>query len=110
MIIRNSRIPRLFSVFISVYAITLYPFVFIKDEGNEVTVNHERIHLAQQKELLVVGFYLLYVLFWLIGVVRYRNFQRAYNEIPFEREAYANDTIWTYLLNRKRFAWTKYIY
>ena len=109
MIIKNSIIPKLSSVFINVYAITLWPFVFIRDEGNERTINHEKIHLAQQKELFLVGFYLLYVAFWIIGLFKYRSTQIAYYEIPFEREAYANDGDWVYLLNRKPHAWRKYI-
>ena len=109
MIIKNSIIPKLSSVFINVYAITLWPFIFIRDEGNKRTINHEKIHLEQQKELLLVGFYLLYVIFWIIGLFKYRSTQIAYYEIPFEREAYANDDDWVYLLNRKRYAWTKYV-
>jgi len=109
MIIRNSIVPKLFSVFISAYAITLYPYIFIRDEGNEITINHERIHLKQQKELLVIGFYILYVLFWLVNLVRYRSFFLAYSAIPFEREAYQNEEDWVYTLNRKKYAWIKYI-
>ena len=109
MIIRNSIIPKLASVFIKAYAIALWPFIFIRDEGNKRVINHEKIHLEQQKELLLVGFYLLYVIFWFIGLLKYRSARIAYYEIPFEREAYANDDDWVYLLNRKRYAWTKYI-
>tara|TARA_B100000900_G_C20555706_1_gene706721 strand:+ start:67 stop:396 length:330 start_codon:yes stop_codon:yes gene_type:complete len=109
MIIRNSIVPRLLSVFINAYAVTIYPWIFIRDEGNDVTINHERIHLKQQRELWLVGFYLLYVVFWLIGLVRYRSAQIAYEQIPFEREAYQNDKDWVYLLNRKSHAWRHYI-
>ena len=109
MIIKNSIIPRLSSVFINVYAITLWPFVFIRDEGNPRVINHESIHLKQQKELLLVGFYLLYVIFWVVGIFKYRSTQIAYYEIPFEREAYNHDGDYEYLNNRKLFAWTKYI-
>ena len=109
MIIRNSIVPRLLSVFISAYAVAIYPWIFIRDEGNEVVINHERIHLHQQKELLLIGFYFLYVMFWLIGLVRYRSFFTAYYEIPFEREARANEGDWVYTLNRKRWAWRHYI-
>lgn len=108
MIVRNSIVPKLFSVFINAYAITLYPFIFIRDEGNEVTINHEKIHLAQQKELLVIGFYVLYVMYWLINLAKYRDVYTAYAQIPFELEAYQNDENWVYLLNRKRFDWWKY--
>ena len=58
---RNSIVPKLSSVFINVYAITLFPFIFIKDEGHETVINHESIHFKQQRELLVIFFYLLYL-------------------------------------------------
>ena len=51
-------------------------------------VRHETVHLWQQALLLVVPFYVLYVLFWLVGLLRYRDSDRAYREIPFERSAY----------------------
>ena len=109
MIIRNSIVPRLLSVFINAYAVAIYPWIFIRDEGNDITINHERIHLKQQRELWLIGFYLLYVMFWFIGLIRHRNAHTAYYEIPFEREARANEGDWVYLLNRRRFAWRHYI-
>lgn len=109
MIVKNSKIPKLASLFINVYAITIYPFIFIRDEGNITTINHERIHLAQQKELLVIPFYILYVFFWMIGLFKYKNAQLAYMSIPFEKEAYSNHDDIVYLLNRKRNDWLRYI-
>ena len=108
-IYKNSRIPKLFSIFINVYAITLWPFIFIKDDGDDKVLNHERIHLKQQWELLVIFFYLFYTLFWLINMARFRDSQKAYLEIPFEKEAHANEANWVYTLNRKRVAWVGYI-
>ena len=67
IIIENSRIPKTLSVFIDIWAITLYPFIICRGEMNEKTKNHERIHLAQQKELWLIGFYVLYIGYWLIG-------------------------------------------
>lgn len=70
-------------------AITLFPFVFYNgDVLSDSTLRHETIHLYQQAALLVVPFYLLYLIFWLIGMVRYRNWDRAYCAIPFEHSAY----------------------
>jgi hypothetical protein len=109
MIVKNSKIPKLASLFINVYAITIYPFIFIRDEGNITTINHERIHLAQQKELLVIPFYILYVFFWMFGLFKYKNAQLAYMSIPFEKEAYSNHDDIVYLLNRKRNDWLRYI-
>ena len=109
MIIKNSKVLKFISSFTSIHAIALYPFILIADEGNEETINHERIHIIQQKELFIIGFYLLYILFFVIGLLRYRSIFIAYSSIPFEREAYANEDDWVYTLNRKRFAWRHYI-
>ena len=71
------------------YAVTLFPVIFHKGEKlSEHELRHETVHLWQQAALLVVPFYVLYLLFWLIGLLRYRNHDRAYRNIPFERSAY----------------------
>ena len=89
--------------------IALWPFVFIvpelKDDVDMVT--HEKINLAQQQELWIIPFYILYVLFWVKGLVRREK--NAYLFIPFEKEAYANEIDENYLRNRKRFSWVNYI-
>ncbi|MGM9803836.1 MAG: hypothetical protein ACI308_06625 [Muribaculaceae bacterium] len=72
-------------------------------------INHEAIHTAQMKELLYVPFYLLYCIEWLVRIVAYRNFDRAYENISFEREAYANEANAHYLQQRRKQAWTKYL-
>jgi hypothetical protein len=74
-------------------AITLFPFVFYNgDTLPERSQRHETIHLYQQLALLVVPFYVLYLIFWLIGLLRYGNHDRAYRSIPFERSAYRLET------------------
>ena len=71
------------------HAITLFPFVFYNGKAlTDREKRHEIVHLWQQIALLVIIFYLLYFLFWLFNIIRYRNFDRAYHEIPFERSAY----------------------
>lgn len=72
------------------YAITIFPFIFYNDKplkGKDL--QHEKVHIWQQLALLVVIFYLLYLLFWAINLIRYRNSFKAYREIPFERSAYS---------------------
>lgn len=71
-------------------------------------VNHERIHTAQQRELLFILFYLLYVIEWLFRLLQYRNSHKAYLNISFEREAYANGNNLDYLPSRRHYAWLKY--
>ena len=108
-VVRNSRLPKLISWFFSVRAFSFGPFVFIRDEGDDRLVNHETIHAVQQYELLFIFQWILYVSFWLVGLIRYRDTRRAYQENPFEKEAYANDEDLTYLVNRPFWAWTRYI-
>ena len=100
-IIENSRIPQALSLFINIWAITLYPFIICKGELDQRTRTHEIIHLHQQRELLLIGFYLLYVLFWLRGLWKTGSFHAAYREIPFEKEAYAYDQDPTYPARRR---------
>ena len=92
--------------------LTMYPFVFLKHKGSmddTVLINHERIHLKQQLELLILPFYVFYVLEFLIRLGYYRNWYLAYINISFEREAYANETNLGYLKTRKSWSFLKYI-
>ena len=108
IIVKNSIVPKLFSVFINVYAIALFPFVFVRDKGNTRTFNHESIHFRQQRELFVLFFYFLYVWDWIAGLVKYRSVSYAYARIRFEQEAYDNEHNDFYLIARKRNSWKKY--
>ncbi|WP_172917183.1 hypothetical protein [Capnocytophaga canis] len=81
-------------------AITLYPFIFLRvraDKDNALLINHERIHLRQQAELLVVFFYLWYGIDFLWKYAKYRNWGKAYYDNIFEREAYGNEHNLNYL-------------
>jgi len=108
-IVENSRIPKALSLFINIWAITLYPFIICKGTLDQQTRIHEVIHLKQQRELLLIGFYILYVGYWVWNLVKHQSFQAAYKEIPFEKEAYAHDEDPTYPLNRKAFSWRRYL-
>lgn len=81
-------------------AITLYPFIFVRNDNDKYDkelINHECIHLRQQKELLVLFFYVWYFLDFVIKYLRYRNWDKAYRNIIFEREAYNNQNNLDYL-------------
>ena len=109
-IIEESRIPRMLSWFINISAITIYPFIISKHKMDQRTRTHEWIHIKQQEELWVIGFYILYVGFWLKNMIwNWQTPALAYHNIPFELEAYAHDDDYTYPFNRKRFGWTKWI-
>jgi hypothetical protein len=87
--------------------------VFVKhalDKENEVFVNHERIHLRQQLELLLVPFFVLYFLEFLARFIQYKKWNLAYRNISFEREAYTNEKDLGYLKRRSFWSFLKYIF
>jgi hypothetical protein len=95
--------------------ITLWPFVILRDTAEEVgagkynaLLNHERIHLRQQAELLVVFFYILYAFYYIRNRIKGMSHWKAYRSIPFERESYENEPNLNYLKNRKFWQWREY--
>jgi hypothetical protein len=89
-------------------AMAIYPFILLRhkyQKNDQTLINHERIHLHQQIELLILPFYLFYLFNYLANLIRYRNHHRAYVNIVFEKEAYACDQNLNYLENRKFFSW-----
>ena len=91
--------------------LSLWPFIILKEKNlrkDAVLINHEKIHLQQQKELLVIPFYILYVLEWFFRYIWYLNGYRAYQNLSFEREAFAHEKNLEYLQNRRPFSFIRY--
>lgn len=89
-------------------AINLFGLIFSKRELTDTEKNHEAIHTAQMRELLYIGFYILYVLEWLQKVIVYDTLKDAYRNLSFEKEAYKHQNDLEYLKTRKHFAeWRK---
>jgi hypothetical protein len=106
VLIIKSIFPKGFS------GIALWPFIVVKNKAfkeDAVFMNHERIHLRQQLEVLVVPFYLWYGVEYLLRLIQYRNSHLAYLNISFEREAYGNEHDKNYLKNRKIWTFTRYL-
>lgn len=96
----------------NIRAITLWIFVLFKDKkdfNDEVLITHERIHIRQQTEMLIVFFIIWYFTEYLIRLFMYKNSNKAYRNISFEREAYANESNPNYFKDRKLWQWTKYL-
>lgn len=103
-IIKNKLIP-----FGKFKAINLFGVIFYKGSyPTKDTINHEKIHTAQMKEMLYIFFYIWYAIEWLIKLFKYSPIN-AYLNTSFEREAnmYRYDT--TYLNTRKHYSWFKFI-
>jgi len=110
-IFENSNLPVWLSKVapIEIGAISLFGFIFCRGELSKTQRRHETIHFHQQIELLFVGFFLLYGMFWLIQLLRYKDSKRAYYENPFEREAYTNQRKYTFLEKRPLWNWIHYV-
>ena len=107
-----------------VIGITLYPFIFMDKEYfslldifndkkyQKVLINHERIHIRQQLEGLIVFFYIIYIFDWLYQYIKGKyilkksdfNINKAYRNIGYEKEAYSNENNLQYLNSRKWYA------
>ncbi|MEG0852158.1 MAG: hypothetical protein RSH24_19965 [Flavobacterium sp.] len=106
LIISKFWVPKGFS------GITVYPFIFAREKylcTNKTFVNHEKIHLRQQVELLIILFFIWYVLEFFFRLIQFRDRKKAYRNISFEREAYANESNPDYLANRKFFSFFNYL-
>jgi len=93
-------------------AITLFPFILLQnpaDRANIILLTHEKIHLRQQAELLVIFFYIWYVTEYGIRLLKTRNRYLAYKSISFEREAYANEHNLSYRTDRSFWAFLQYV-
>jgi hypothetical protein len=96
----------------SFVAVTIYPFIILKKEefkDDFVLINHEKIHIRQQIEMLWFAFFLWFAIEYLIRLIQYRDFYLAYKNISFEREAYANEHCIDYLSTRPPYTFLKYI-
>lgn len=92
-------------------AINICSILFVRKGINPspTLINHENIHTHQIKELLYIFFYILYILEFIFRLIQYRNWNKAYRNISFEREAYSNEDNYMYLSNRKRFCFIRYL-
>ena len=84
--------------------ITIFPFVFLKYKAlkeNQDLINHEKIHLRQQQELLIIPFFVIYSFEFLVRLIQYGKFKLAYRNISFEREAYGNESNLGFLNKRR---------
>jgi len=140
IIIESDFFLRKMSIFFDVAGMMLFPFLIIKTYPEPKTrgesikyaflqqrlIHHEKIHFYQYKELLVVGFLFVYLFDWVHGLIKYRNFTKAFMRIRMEQEAYEHQSKFffrhehanilsykpeeyiDYCDRREKFAWRKY--
>lgn len=95
-----------------VVGMALFPFILVKEsclKSNTRIINHEKIHLRQQLEMLILPFYIWYGIEFLFRWFKTKNKDVAYRSISFEREAYTNECNLNYLRKRKFWNFIKYL-
>ena len=99
MIIKCRFVPK--DICVNMFGMLLVRDTAWVDRG---VINHDRIHTMQQRELLFVPFYIIYICEWLLRLAQHGNAQKAYKAISFEKEAYAHGHDMGYTSVRKHFA------
>ncbi|WP_322969615.1 hypothetical protein [Faecalibacter sp. LW9] len=94
-------------------AMAIFPFILLrnKEDKNDMhLVHHERIHIIQQIELLVIPFFIWYGLEYIYRLIQYKfDGHKAYRNLSFEREAYTNEHDLEYLKKRKFYSFLNYL-
>ena len=111
LIIKNNLIP-----FGTYKAINVCGVLFVK-KGTEVTprlLQHEKIHTKQMLEMMIVGFYLVYVIEFIYRYIKQKpngrsRWRQACRAISFEREAYFNESRPNYFALREPYQWVIYL-
>lgn len=106
-IIRNKYLPPK-----GYKAMTIGPYIFVRENSiiGTVDLNHEAIHWKQEKEMLILPFFIWYVVEFLIRYISNGfKWHDAYRNISFEQEAYVYQEDFTYPAIRKFMAWIEYI-
>lgn len=92
--------------------LSVYPFVIVSERKyceNTIFINHEKIHIRQQIEMLVLPFFIWYVLEYFVRLIQYKNRNLAYRNISFEREAYESESDLNYLKKRRFWKFLSYL-
>ncbi|TBW30212.1 hypothetical protein [Gramella sp. KN1008] len=92
--------------------LSVWPFVILESrqlKKDKFFLNHERIHLRQQLELLVIFFYVWYAIEFFVRYLDCRDGMLAYRNISFEKEAYRRENDLNYLKYRAVWAFRKYL-
>jgi hypothetical protein len=108
MILKSNKLLNFFSFILGmkkyggIRALAFFPFIIVSNETliDDELITHEKIHLKQQMEMLIIPFYIWYLI---------ALYTKGYENISFEKEAYGNDHNPKYLKTRKPYSFLKYL-
>jgi hypothetical protein len=106
MVIKTKLLPN------NVLALSIWPFIIVNSNVKltEATIRHEKIHIRQQVETLILFFYLWYGIEFIVRLLQYKHPYTAYKNISFEREAFANENDGYFLQYREPLNFINYLY
>ena len=116
----SNRLVRYGGMFVGLgkeaYGFGFWPFLVVRSNLKnapvlEELINHEKIHLRQQLEMLILFAEILYIVEFLYGrYILKLSKKEAYYFISLEQEAHINAPNQNYLKNRKLFALIPYLF
>jgi len=92
-------------------AMVLYPFILLsreEDRYDAALIRHEQIHVYQQLELLLIGFYLWYGIEYLVYRSRGYDHNDAYHRLSMEQEA--RDLECDLSKRRRWYGWLRFLW
>ena len=107
LIIYNKILP-----FPGYRAINLFGIIFARGDKplSASAITHETIHTKQMLETLIIGFYIWYLLEFLVKLLICFNWDRAYRSISFEQEAYEFADCPNWPKWRGHWTWSQYVF
>lgn len=93
-------------------AMAIWPFIFIKENAirfDKTLINHEKIHFRQQIEMLWFPFFIWYACEFLVRLIQYKNWDKAYRAISFEKEAYTYEATEDYLKTKRFWSFVHFL-
>ena len=86
---------------------TFWPFIWIRDKNDSLTLEHEKIHILQQQEMLIIFAPIIFGIFWLVYRGKGYRAYELYRRNPISMDAWFYETMPKL---RPRYAWWKFIW
>jgi len=97
-ILKNVKVIKMPRISKTFTGITLGKYIFLSKkleyDGKSLLIAHELVHVRQWHELGVIGFLWKYLSEFFKGLVKEKNWMKAYNKISLEQEAQLIANLW----------------
>lgn len=97
-ILKNVKVIKMPRISKTFTGITLGKYIFLSKkleyDGKSLLIAHELVHVRQWHELGVIGFLWKYLSEFFKGLIKEKNWMKAYNKISLEQEAQLIANLW----------------